>query len=69
MSEYKVDWYENIKSEKLHIENEEGKNVKSCPSFTEIYKEGFVIPSLATTRLELLQKICCSGKQLEVLVK
>ena len=45
MSEYKVDWYENIKAEKLHIDNEEGRNVKSCPSFTEIYKEGFVIPA------------------------
>jgi len=45
MSEYPIEWYENIKAEKLYIENEEGKNVKSCPSFTEVYQEGFVIPS------------------------
>ena len=45
MSEYPIDWYENIKAEKIHIDNEEGKNVKSCPSFIEVYQEGFVIPA------------------------
>lgn len=43
MSEYPIEWYEKIKPEKLRIDGEEGKTVRACPSFTEIYEEGFVI--------------------------
>lgn len=45
MSEYPIEWYENIKAEKLYFDGQDGKNVKSCPSFIEIYQEGYVIPS------------------------
>ena len=49
MSEYPIEWYENIKAEKLYFDGQDGKNVKSCPSFIEIYQEGYVIPSPTET--------------------
>ena len=43
MSKYKIEWYENIKPQKFVVDGYEGKTVKACPSFTEIYEEGFVV--------------------------
>ena len=45
MSEYPIEWWENIKTEKIYLDNQEGKNAKACPSFVEIYQEGYVIPA------------------------
>lgn len=53
MSDYPIEWYESIKAEKLTLDNEEGKNVKSCPSFIETYKEGYVIPAPTDYRISV----------------
>ena len=46
MSEYPIEWWENIKTEKIKFhDGQEGKNAKACPSVVEIYQEGYVIPA------------------------
>ena len=40
-SEYSIDWFDKIKTSKSELNNI--KTVAACPSFNEIYNEGFVI--------------------------